>query len=458
MNNLVTISFGERNMTIQDARANSYSGRRLSILILYDEYELHVSTTREHLESFFRHSIHHITYARATKDAFCFFDLAVFDVVVIHYTIRLSLKQYIAPEFSRKLADYRGLKVLYIQDEYEATEQARQWMDKLCFDIVFTCVPPEYVELVYPQERFPGTRFIQTLTGYVPDKLKDSRSLKPLNARNIAIGYRGRLLPFHYGDLAHEKYSIGSRMREACEGKKLAIDIEWTEDKRIYGDKWYDFVEDCRATLGTESGANIFDDFGLLKKAVAAALARNPSLSYEQIHGQILAEHEGKVKMNQVSARIFEAIALKTALILFEGSYSGVILPNVHYIPLKKDFTNVDEVLAKLNDDSYLTQLTERAYNDIILSGKYTYASMVAEFDQAINSSCAANPQKREQAIVPINYPTNERFINRHIATITSIAALYPWRFIKAIPGAWLKYLRYMPFPGRSYLAKLLRR
>ena len=54
--------------------------------------------------------------------------------------------------------------------------------------------------------------------------------------------------------------------------------------------------------------------------------------------------------MNQISPKIFEAIRLRTALILFDGSYSDVVKPDAHYIVLKKDYSNIDEVFERLED------------------------------------------------------------------------------------------------------------
>ena len=44
-------------------------------------------------------------------------------------------------------------------------------------------------------------------------------------------------------------------------------------------------------------------------------------------------------------------------MILFEGSYSGIIKPDEHFIMLKKDFSNFDNVLKKSKDDNYLKTL-----------------------------------------------------------------------------------------------------
>jgi hypothetical protein len=90
--------------------------------------------------------------------------------------------------------------------------------------------------------------------------------------------------------------------------------------------------------------------------------------------------------MNQISPKVFEAIRLRTALVLFEGEYSGVVEPDVHFIPLKKDMSNIDEVFAKLEDREFLTALTDRAFRDIVESEKYTHRSFIAGIDREIET------------------------------------------------------------------------
>ncbi|GAB4172306.1 MAG: hypothetical protein Fur006_01010 [Coleofasciculaceae cyanobacterium] len=363
----------------------------LNVLILYDDKSTFTNTVKEHLESFALFSQNNIYYSTGTQSALSSLDLSLFDVVIIHYSVRICYDWHISPFYAKALSEYRGFKVLFIQDEYDMTETARNWMEKLGIGAVFTCVPEQYIELVYPSFRFPSVEFIQTLTGWVPIYLEKNTQFKPLSERKYLIGYRGRPLPYWYGNLAREKLIIGQRMRQICEERGIASDIEWEEGKRIYGDSWYEFIGNCKALLGTESGSNVFDDYGHIRKDIQIALQDNPEITYEEVHAQYLAEHDGKVRMNQISPKIFEAIALKTALVLFEGSYSEIIQPYIHYIPLKKDFSNVDKVLRLLDDDRYLEELTERAYQDIINSGKYSYKNFIQEFDRLLDRCVASS-------------------------------------------------------------------
>lgn len=360
---------------------------KLNILILFDANSIHVNTVTEHLKSFATYSQHQVYYAHATSYQNCRLNLAVFDVIYIHYSIRINMSNTahaLSTSYFRAIRAFNGFKVLFIQDEYETTDVAKKNILELGINALFTTVSSKYVNKVYPSEQFQHIDFIPTLTGYVPENSLSSFQ-KPLGERQIFIGYRGRELPFWYGNLGREKLLIGKQMQEICQGRKLKCDIEWAEEKRIYGDAWYEFLGNCRATLGTESGANIFDFSGQLSSTIKKELAKNPQLSYDTIFDKYLRAHENYVVMNQISPKIFEAIALHTALVLFEGSYSNVIQPDIHYIPLKKDFSNVDEVLKKIADDDYILQLTERAYTDIVASGKYSYDHFVKECDQYLN-------------------------------------------------------------------------
>ncbi len=361
-------------------------GSALNCLMLYDDRSTHVNTVAEHLRSFAEHSRHRFSYAVATGDARGAVDLSLFDFVVIHYSVRVSLEAHLSRHWVEALRGFGGYKVLVTQDEYDTTEIARRWMERLGIHLVFTCVPEPYIAEVYPSSRFPSVEFEPTLTGYVPQRFERDVERKPLEEREFVIGYRGRSLPYWYGKLGQEKIEIGRKMKKICAERSIPADIEWDHERRIYGEGWYRFLENCRAMLGSESGANVFDDTGSIRRAIEDALARNPDLTFDEAFERFLVPHEGRVKMNQVSPKIFEAIALRTALILYEGEYSGAVEPEKHYIPLKNDFSNIDHVLQQVQDDEVIRAMTQRAYRDVIQSGQYSYRAFVRGFDEAIDA------------------------------------------------------------------------
>jgi hypothetical protein len=67
--------------------------------------------------------------------------------------------------------------------------------------------------------------------------------------------------------------------------------------------------------------------------------------------------------------------------VLFEGEYSGVLRPMEHYVPLKKDFSNIAEVVALIGDPRARAEITDAAYRDLIASGAYSYERFVHGVD-----------------------------------------------------------------------------
>jgi hypothetical protein len=362
---------------------------KLNVLVLYDDHFTHIGTVGDHVESFKKYSRHNIFYLpgslgyddRPYPDTLT---LDLFDVVILHYSVRLTISDYFQPVLAKSLERFSGLKILFLQDEYEATERTRRALDRLQFDVVYTCVPQTSRESIYPSARFPKTEFIQTLTGFVPEYAGVEDCAVPLEQRQLMLAYRGRILNPVYGELGREKTVIGTEMLRLSAERGWMVDIEVDDEKRIYGVDWYRFLGSARATLGTESGSNAFDFDGSLRTKIAQALAINPTADWEDLYRPIVAPHDGVIKMNQISPKIFEAIRLKTALVLFEGDYSGVVQPDRHYIPLKKDFSNSAEVFSKIENLDFIRELTTRAYNEIIQPGLYSYRHFVAGVDETI--------------------------------------------------------------------------
>jgi hypothetical protein len=358
--------------------------RQARILLLCDDRRGHANTVLDHIEAFRRFSRHQVrTFNTKAMRRSLALDLNEFDVVVIHYSVVLSDPHYVASDFRDKLRRFPGLKVQFIQDDYRWVDQATAAARDVGIKVLFTVAPEPAAGQLY-DERLPGVRRVQTLTGYVPDNLI-GRPLKPVAERQIDVGYRARDLPFWYGALSREKAWIGRRFLELAPAYGLRCDIGLSEHDRVYGDRWVEFVSSSRATLGCESGASIADFDGGAERAVRAHLRTHPGASYEEVHDAVLREYEGNVIVHVISPRVFEAASLGTALVMFPGEYSGVVTAGEHYIALEKDFANMDEVVDQLRDDTVISAMTERAYDDLIKSGRWSYATFVAEFDQVVD-------------------------------------------------------------------------
>ena len=357
--------------------------KRLSILLLCDDRPGNANTILDHIDAFRRYSRHQIrTYNPLGMSRSVALDLAEFDAVVLHYSVILSNSNFIAPRLYDKLRRYRGLKIQLIQDDFRWVDRATSASREVGVRVLFTAVLEPAAGQLY-DDRLPGVRRVQTLTGYVSENLLNL-PLRPLHERSIDVGYRGRDLPFWLGRLTQDKVLIGQRFLELAPRHSLRCDIGWMEKDRIYGQDWIDFIRSCRATLGAESGASIADFDGRAEEAVRQYLRHHNTATFDEVHAAVLQPFEGNVVANVISPRVFEAAALGTGLVMFPGDYSSVVSAGEHYIVLEKDFSNMDEVAERLKDDRFMTALTKRAHDHLVKSGRWSFASFIREFDDVV--------------------------------------------------------------------------
>jgi hypothetical protein len=368
-----------------------------SILLLCDDSRGHAGNVLEHIAGLKRFSQHRV-YSFNPLDrprSSALLDLREFDAIVVHYTIYVPSDRYLPAALRERLARFRGLKIQFIQDEYRRVDDVTAAIRELGIDLLYTCMPSTVAADVYGP-RLPGVETVTSLPGYAPEG-KPPLALLPLAQRPLDVGYRGRELPFWLGRLAHEKVEIGERFLARCAGLDLRCDVSSRESDRIYGRNWIRFLASCRATLGTESGASIVDFDGSVETKTRRYLVRNPKATFAEVEKAVLTPYEDNARIAVASPRLFEAAAASTALIMFPGDYSGVVEPWTHYLPLERDFSNLDEIVALLRDAPSLTALVERAYDHVIGSGSFSLRRFVAEsFDKVVEDRAPAKSPTRK--------------------------------------------------------------
>lgn len=315
-------------------------------------------------------------------------NLDAFDAVVIHNTVSYNIDNVRALDegLARKLRDFRGAKVLMKQDENFRFRDTARYIGEAGIDVVFTCLPPEAVPVVYPAEAVGPARFERMLTGYVTPTLR-ALPVAP-GPRPIDIGYRGSIQPLSFGWLAYEKRKIGDDVAALLAGRDLMLDISSRWEDRFGGDGWFDFLRSCRATLGAESGASIFDLHGDLEQRCADLEREHAGLPTERERAEAvlagLADLEDNVRYGQISPRHFEAAACGTLQILFPGTYSGILQPGRHYFELQRDYSNLADAVALVRDDARREEMTARARREVVLARENWIETFVERVDGAI--------------------------------------------------------------------------
>ena len=364
------------------------------ILILYDAGSTHVATVREHLHAFEEYSSFNTEFLPASNEYWekeinqfnnkypIAFD---YEAVVIHFSVRVSIPGFhIYKPLLDAILELKCIKAIFIQDEYEFVECTRRFLDLYKPNIVFTSIPNESVDKIYPKYRYPYTIFKNNLTGYTGDQDRYSKYRLTYQNKKITFAYRGRELPPYYGQLGFDKYNIGIDVADYCRANNIPHDISCKVEDRIYSESWLEFLGSSIATLGTESGSNIFDETGSFKSLFDEAKDLNPDIDNRKFYDKYFSKYEDYVKMNQISPKFFEAISLNTLLVLYKGNYSDVIKPGIHYLELEKDLSNIQEIIEILKDQSKVEKITSQAYKDVIESEKYSYKRFISDFDSLL--------------------------------------------------------------------------
>jgi hypothetical protein len=195
------------------------------------------------------------------------------------------------------------------------------------------------------------------------------------------------MVPAWLGELGQEKVRIGLRFAADAQRYGLACDVSYREEDRLYGDSWVDFLCQCKSVLGVESGASVFDFSGEIQRQVETHLAREPHTPFETLRDLYFKDEEGRISLAQISPRCFEAAAVRTLMILYEGEYSGLLVPWHHYVPLKKDHSNMDEVVAALRDPARAREITDNAYREVACAEANTFRAFVRKVDEALEAA-----------------------------------------------------------------------
>ena len=414
------------------------------LLLLWDHARSAASTVAQHIRSLEKYSRHAIRPVAIMRDLPPHLDLSRFDAVVLHYSLVLCSSESVSDLARDRLARFRGLKILFIQDEYRHVDRSIRAMRDIGIDVLFTCVPQGEIDKVYPESELPGVVKHNVLTGYVDESLLTYPVSDPTE-RPIDIGYRARKVPAWLGELGQEKWNIGQRVARDAKSHGLVVDLAYREEERLYGDSWLKFMASCKATLGVESGASVFDFSGQVQAAVEADLAADPKLDFETLRCRHFAHLENRIRLNQISPRCFEAAALRSLMILYDGEYSGRLVPWRHYVPLRKDHSNFGEVAATLRDADLTRDITERAYREVALAEHNSFRHMVAEFDGVIDGldpqrfamrSLQAYPEQ-ELSLLARQRSVASRWALRRRRLFTLLYFFVFRRFLGWMPEAW---------------------
>lgn len=356
-----------------------------NILIVY--YYLQYpprATIMDHLYSFARHSGQRCFYLNlAVRDVPRYLVDSPFDIIVFH-NIFLSTRWHL-PIFERAMKKARCLKenpavkVALLQDEFVQMDVVCDFINEFGIQHIFSVASPSEWPKIYKTVDFKKARFYQVLTGYLEESTLEKVNALARNStvRTIDIGYRSRRVEPWQGRHGSLKTQVADFFQQRAPTKRLTTDISTRAEDTCLGDNWYKFLLRCKYTIGVEGGASLLDWDGTVRQKTQSYMSQHPHASFDVVEAACFPGIDGSLDLFAISPRHLEACATKTCQVLIEGNYNGVLTAGRHYIELKRDFSNLDQVLDALKNDTVRDEIVENAYRDIVQSGRYNYRSFV---------------------------------------------------------------------------------
>ena len=261
-------------------------------------------------------------------------------------------------------------KVFFIGNEYKLMPEKMAFAEILPVSLLITQSSSPAIHRLYRERLGCEVAGIPN-TGF-DTELFVART--PRANRPIDLGYRADDGPWYLGH--QERRAIADYFAGNAARYGLTVDISMRPEHRFNEVQWARFLDRCKGQLGVEAGGDFFELDDRTRLAVLVYESQHPKATFDEIRQKFFSAYGPSVPMRIISGRQIEAAGTRTVQILFEGFYDGYFLPDVHYIPLKKDFSDADEAIRKFKDEAWCAQLTARAHD--VAVEQLTYQALIA--------------------------------------------------------------------------------
>jgi hypothetical protein len=377
---------------------------RLNILIVYvmNKYPLR-ATLWDHLYCYRQYSDDHCFYLNLSVRSVPWylhhvkFDLIIFDTLFLANRIK---PEWFDPvlEKARALKNFPAVKVALPQDEHSHSRGVTDFFSEFGVETVFSVGAETQWSKLYPEVDFDRVKFFRVLTGYLSGHTvrRLSKLGNAATPRDITVGYRTWQPGPWLGRHGLLRKRIGDVFLAQAARRGFTHDISTEARDVLWGDDWFRFLLRCKYAIGVEGGSSVFDEDGSVQQSVEAYQRAHPDAGFEEIEKACFPGLDGSLNYVALSPRHLECCATRTCQVLIEGDYNGILQPGKHYLELKRDFSNLEQVMDQMSNDNVRSEITERAYRDIVASGNYTYRHLV---DTVVNNSLPGRDKISDQSL-----------------------------------------------------------
>ena len=266
------------------------------------------------------------------------------------------------PYYIQKILRYKkAFKVFFVGNEYKHMPEKISFTKNLNIDLFITQSHLENIKNLYRDA-------LQINVEYICNVGIDEKIFFPkidYNKRKILVGYRTYPEPLYLGN--QERVRLYKFLKKYSRNMKnnlfdLSIDHK---DRFEYGD-WANFLNNCKCLISANTGSDYF----FLNDDLRRKVNNSKIEIFDQVFETFFKNMNKGDKFRCLTGKVIEPAACKTSLILVEGDYDK-FKANIHYISLKKDYSNMGECIEKLNDQQFINTIIQNSYE--LVKSKYLY-------------------------------------------------------------------------------------
>lgn len=299
------------------------NNKKLNVLILYNKRLFNISS-KTNIESISYYSKYNVFYLSINQFTILFTKIYLFDMVVIDHSIFLDIKtksQRVIKKTLKLLTGYGGYKAAFIY-KFDNIGKISDWIKKLALHSIYSCIEKSSLHL-------------DTYTSYYKIKPRYFSAAEVNRVNPIPISYRNKIFIF-------------SSSNNSAETNIL---MNYINDNSMYSTKLVHYNH-----------------------------LTNRSLCFQHCRAIILLS-----VTNNFTDIVFNAIANNSIIILPEGNSIEFLYSNKHYLMLKQDLSNIDNILNSLENNSIIESIKQSLAHDFLKSGSYSYISFTQLFDETIS-------------------------------------------------------------------------
>lgn len=293
-------------------------------------------------------------------------------IIILHSATgdSMSLLLKMVDKFNRR----RGKLAVFVGNEYNLIAEKIRFIRSVEADYVCSQLPVKAGNWLYSD--CSHSKIVP-----VPHALNPKfYSADPCCGRMTDIGFIGDFYHMLIGDM--ERTNLIRFFQRNGKDLRMSCDIR---TQRLPRDEWAQFLRGCRGILGAESGTYYMDRTGKVIDRLRKYVKNHSKAPFEEVHELFFKNHPSPVSGKAISSRHFEPIGTKTCQILIEGVYNGILVADEHYISVRKDLSNMDDVIYRFKDEEYRKKMVERTY-EYVMEG-HTYRHRVEALLEAIGNN-----------------------------------------------------------------------